>query len=95
MTIEQMTFLITCAAALGTLFVFVLVKISTVNRKLDRLDLKMDLSVVARLDQVEKSNNELSKWKHRLNNRTQKQELKIVLLAEKVGIEFPPEVKTQ
>ncbi len=79
-----MAFWISAAASLGTLFIFVIVKLSTVNRKLDRLSDKMDLHVIERLTRAEQRLDELAKRTHSTNTDLHQTTTGLELLEQRV-----------
>lgn len=85
-TFETWGLLIAIASALGSLFILVIVKLSAVNRKLDRMDAILNLTVVATVRRTEKRVSVLGKRLHDQANFVQAHEAEIGQLMEHLDI---------
>lgn len=85
-TFETWGLLIALATALGSLFILAIVKLGAVNRKLDKMDAILNLTVVATVRRTEKRVTSLGKRVHDQANFVQAHEAEIGLLMEQANI---------
>lgn len=86
LSFEAWGLLIALASGLGSLFVIAIVKLGGVNRKLDKMDAILNLTVVATVRRTEKRVASLGKRVHDQANFVQAHEAEIGMLMEQANI---------